>query len=103
MEPLSEITLSLSACLAFRSATGPDRPGDGALLWGVGLAKLMPRALAEDERGEAGLPLVKFEEVGNCKFTGGGSRVVRKVLVVVWDTGDIRGTFGLKININSVN
>ena len=69
----------------------------------MGLAKLMPRALAEDERGETCLPLVKFEEVGNCKFTGGGSRVVRKVLVVVWDTGDIRGTFGLKININSVN
>ena len=54
--PLSEIILSLSACLAFLSATGPEAKGEDDL------AKLILRAREEDDEGDECLPDLYVDE-----------------------------------------
>ena len=57
---LSEIIRKRSACLAFLSATGPDAKGE------ADLARLMLRALEEDDNGDVCRPELKFGEEGAC-------------------------------------
>ena len=62
---LSEIILRRSACLAFLSATGPDAKGE------ADLARLMLRALPDEDKGEECLPEDKFDVEEVFRFEEG--------------------------------